>query len=119
MTVARVVGTCNGASVVFTKDSDGNWDVAVPADMTGQYVVSVTAYDEAGNSTYRALMLFTVDVETLEVRIIPLHFAYRVEQESFDAIPIQSNYAYAVASERFTYRVMPLHFRTVVEGDSA
>jgi len=109
MTVARVVGQCNGAEIIFTRDSDGSWDVAVPAMSSGQYVVSVTAYDEAGNSAYQALMLFSVDVTTLQVQLLPLHFATSEVSGNFDSSTQLSDFVFSMYPDPFTFKIKLWH----------
>lgn len=114
MTVARVEGVCNGATIIFTPNADGTWDVDVPALPSDTYVVSVTAYDEAGNSAYRALMLFSVDVQSLVVKILPLHFASAEVPGQYGAVQQRTDFAYAVMDEPYQYHVLPGHFKAVM-----
>jgi hypothetical protein len=116
MSVVRVEGVCNGSQVIFTSTDDGNWNAEVPAIPTGTYVVSVTAYDEAGNSAYRALMLFSVDVSKLEIKVVPLHFSWSQADGQFGVIQKRNDYAFAVMEESCGYRVQPLHFKAVVNA---
>lgn len=118
MTVTRVEGVCNGATIIFTRSGDGSWDVNVPTIPSGTYVVSVTAYDEAGNSTYLAMMLFSVDVTKLEVKVMPLHFSSNEVYGQFETVHKLPQFGFAVIDRSFVYRVQPWHFKAVLEDVS-
>ena len=52
MAVARVFGLVDGVEVILQKADEDRWNVPVPFDADGEYVVEVVAEDEAGNQTY-------------------------------------------------------------------
>ena len=68
--VTRVLGTVDGKEVIFNRIEGDRWQISVPYDKDGEYVVEVIAEDEAGNRAYVARMLFIVDTESLCVHVI-------------------------------------------------
>lgn len=66
--VVRVYGTCNGASIVFTRSEDplsDAWTVNVPKVESGRYVFELYAVDDAGNTTYLATVKVIWDARLL------------------------------------------------------
>lgn len=72
MAVAHVFGRVDGAKVVLNKEDGDRWSVPVPFDFDGEYVVEIIAEDEAGNQTYLAKMLYTVDAGNICVHALPM-----------------------------------------------
>lgn len=72
MAVARVYGTVDGVDVVLELAQDGSWSVPVPLDQDGEYVVEIIAEDEAGNQSYLARMLYTVDAGNICIHMFPM-----------------------------------------------
>lgn len=70
--IARVWGECAAADILFRMRADGLWEAVVPREEGGEYVVEVWAEDEAGNTSYLATLLFSVDPNTLSVRVSTL-----------------------------------------------
>lgn len=61
--VTRITGTADNHALEFIRGDDGYWSASVPPDLEdGTYYVTLTAWDGAGNSTYYAKVLMTVDV---------------------------------------------------------
>lgn len=86
MAVSRVIGTVDGADVILNHKEGNRWEVPVPFDEDGEYVVEIMAEDEAGNRAYMAKMLFVVNRALLRAHVIPLPYyaelvvdRYRVE----------------------------------------
>lgn len=72
--VASVYGTCEGHAIIFTRRGDTDlWDVDVPFDRDGNYVVSLYAVDQAGNESYYATVLFTVQRFCISVKILEIN----------------------------------------------
>lgn len=67
--VTRVYGTSDGVEIIFTPSEDGLWKCVVPVSQDGQYIVDLYAEDEAGNTSYFATVLFTVDAKHLRVEM--------------------------------------------------
>ena len=50
--VTKVIGKVDGKEVVFEHAEGDLWNITVPLDLDGIYVVEVTAYDDAGNVAF-------------------------------------------------------------------
>ena len=72
MAVARVFGRVDGAEVILQQAGGDRWNVPVPLDIDGEYVVEIMAEDEAGNQTYLSKMLYTVDAGNICIHALPL-----------------------------------------------
>lgn len=74
MAVSRVFGRVDGAEVVMEQTQGEIWQVPVPLDQDGEYVVEIIAEDEAGNQSYMAKMLFAVNTALLCAHMIPVPY---------------------------------------------
>lgn len=72
MAVARVYGRVDGVEVVLEPAQEDFWSVLVPLDQDGEYAVEIIAEDEAGNWSYLARMLYTVDAGNICIHMLPL-----------------------------------------------
>lgn len=68
--IRRVIGKANGFDIIFEKGEGDWWNIAIPSDLSGEYVVEVYAEDEAGNSDYLCRMLFSVCGHELQVQVL-------------------------------------------------
>lgn len=73
--VKRVFGKADGVNILFTPSGDGKWKCSVPANESGQYIVELFAEDMAGNVSYMATALITIDIKKLSVKISWIDFA--------------------------------------------
>ena len=63
--VVKVSGKIDGKEVIFERAEGDRWNVTVPYDLDGMYVVELTAENDAGNIAYCTKMLLIVDPATL------------------------------------------------------
>lgn len=63
--VVKLTGKVNGETVLFQRIRGDVWETRVPSSLNGTYVLDMTAYDEAGNETYWAKYILTVDLAYL------------------------------------------------------
>ena len=95
--IMRIEGIVNGNFVIFNRDSDGDWCVTVPVNFDGEYIVSVTAYDQAGNFVYSSLLYFAIDLSKLSVQIMPLNYEVEdvnlMKQNNFPAKVLRPIYS--------------------------
>jgi hypothetical protein len=110
MAISKMVGAIDGNEIIFRKDSSGFWTAAVPKDLSGEFIVEVIAYDDAGNQAYSSNMLFIVDPYQLGVQIMPLEYAYRVLDENFNKKSIVSEYAYYVTDSIYKFKELPAKY---------
>lgn len=72
MAIMRVYGRVDGVEVIMQCAQGDVWQVPVPLDQDGEYVVEVIAEDEAGNRSYLARMLYMVDAGNICIHALPL-----------------------------------------------
>lgn len=81
MAVMRVFGRVDGADVILDHKQGETWQVPVPLDQDGEYVVEIIAEDFAGNQSFLARMLYTVDAGNICIHMLTL------PRYIFDRIP--------------------------------
>lgn len=106
MTV-KVVGNVNGIEVVFYKNMEtGQWDAVVPRAMSGDYVLDIIAYDEAGNEAYTSKWLFIINANRTQAYVVPLKFNSEThEWDKYAAYVKNRRIVTTVKCERFRYEV--------------
>ena len=62
------------------------WNITVPLDLDGMYVVEVTAYDDAENVAFCTKILLIVDPATLCAQLVAFDYFAEVVPEEYDAI---------------------------------
>lgn len=75
--VVKLTGNINGNAVIFEWVQGDEWRATIPSALNGVYVVDLLAADEAGNETYWAKYILTVDLTALCVHLEP--YPYRAE----------------------------------------
>lgn len=104
MAIVRMIGTVDGVDVIFRPDGSGHWTTSIPDGLSpGYYIIDITAYDEAGNSSYCASKLLTFDPEALIFRIAPLNFSSISVEENYNEAEMPS-YAYFRIDPIFDYQ---------------
>lgn len=67
--VVRLEGMVDSVPVVFNRVNRDRWECIVPKTLNGAYVVELTATDEAGNISYTARYILSIDVSALRVKL--------------------------------------------------
>ena len=62
--VKRVFGKVDGIEVNYDHSKGDWWNVPVPLDIDGEYVIEVIAEDEAGNQSFITRLLYTVNINS-------------------------------------------------------
>lgn len=75
--VRRVFGRVNGFEVSFEHQGGDWWNVTVPSNLEGEYIVDIYAEDEAGNIARKCKMLFAICGH--ELRAYVLDSGYRAQ----------------------------------------
>ena len=70
--VKRVFGKVDGIEVNYDHSKGDWWNVPVPLDIDGEYVIEVIAEDEAGNQSFITRLLYTVNINSGYVYSIAL-----------------------------------------------
>lgn len=69
--VKRVFGRIDGVEVILSHVEGNRWSVPVPLDLDGEYVVEIIAEDEAGNQSFVARMIYTVEAGNICICKLP------------------------------------------------
>jgi hypothetical protein len=88
--VKRVFGNIDGVDISLTRSGD-RWEILVPLDSNGEYIIEILAEDEAGNTSYMTKMLFVVNGSMLRQYLIPLPF-YAELLYGYSSYLIDDNY---------------------------
>ena len=59
--ITYIYGTVNGSEATFSLSASNTWSTTVPKSTDGKYEVSITAYDDAGNSTLYNTTIYKLD----------------------------------------------------------
>lgn len=76
--VVKLIGEVSGHEVIFMPFDD-SWIAQIPPVPSGVYIISLRAYDDAGNSSYFAKAIFVVDTENLIYDIQFVDFTDKVK----------------------------------------
>lgn len=69
--VVKLTGVVNGSQIMFTRSRDDVWDAVIPANLSGMYIVELKAEDDAGNTSFFAKYILTVDTSLLKATLQP------------------------------------------------
>lgn len=72
--VVRLEGKVQGQDVIFEHVQGDDWEAVIPPTLNGIYIVSLTAWDDAGNAAYTARYIITIDMDALYVCLEPYPF---------------------------------------------
>lgn len=116
MAVARVFGRVDGAEVVMEQTQGDIWQVPVPLDQDGEYVVEIIAEDGAGNQSYMAKMLFVVNTALLCVHMTPIpYYASLVDQKLYVEIFLPQ-YNAVIAEPEYALQLMqPSYYIEIID----
>lgn len=91
--VVRLEGKIDGNIIIFRHVEGDVWETTIPKNLSGIYIVELTAYDEVGNKGFATKYLITVDTGGIKIKIQP--FLWRAELcdcHTFSAISKISEY---------------------------
>ena len=63
--VKQLTGLLDGHDIVFKNVGGSTWEVEAPPAENGRYIIALYAEDYAGNISYVATILYTVNVDDL------------------------------------------------------
>ena len=82
----QVWGTLGTSKIIFDKTEGNIWKVTVPFMESGEYIVALYAVDEAGNQSYMATILYTVDLKKLRYEIKMLDYSAQGNMKDFKIV---------------------------------
>lgn len=83
MAVKRVIGRANGFDIIFERGEGNWWNITIPSDLSGEYVVEICAEDEAGNIDFLCRMMFAICGHELQARFLDGGFAGAVAESGY------------------------------------
>ncbi len=105
--IVKVSGKVDGQDVIFERSEGNQWNITVPYDLDGMYVIEVTAENDAGNVAYCTKMLLIVDPATLCVKLVPLDYMVEVVLEEYETHIIPEDYLVEVMEEQYQVATLP------------
>lgn len=105
--IVKVSGKVDGQDVIFERSEGNQWNITVPYDLDGMYVIEVTAENDAGNVAYCTKMLLIVDPATLCVKLVPLDYMVEVVPEEYETHIIPEDYLVEVMEEQYQIATLP------------
>lgn len=105
--IVKVSGKVDGQDVIFERSEGNQWNITVPYDLDGMYVIEVTAENDAGNVAYCTKMLLIVDPATLCVKLVPLDYMVEVVPEEYETHIILEDYLVEVMEEQYQVATLP------------
>lgn len=75
--VVRLEGKVQGQDVIFNHIQGDDWEAVIPAVSSGIYIVSLNAWDDAGNMAYTSKYIITIDLSALRICLEP--YLYWIE----------------------------------------
>lgn len=90
--VVKLEGCVNGSDVIFTRKSGDVWETSIPANLSGMYVVELTAYDDAGNKSFLAKYILTIDVDALTVSLELIDYQSAIVRDDYESTAFVSIY---------------------------
>ena len=105
--IVKVSGKVDGQDVIFERSEGNQWNITVPYDLDGMYVIEVTAENDAGNVAYCTKVLLIVDPATLCVKLVPLDYMVEVVPEEYETHIIPEDYLVEVMEEQYQVATLP------------
>lgn len=105
--IVKVSGKVDGQDVIFERSEGNQWNITIPYDLDGMYVIEVTAENDAGNVAYCTKMLLIVDPATLCVKLVPLDYMVEVVPEEYETHIIPEDYLVEVMEEQYQVATLP------------
>lgn len=116
MAVVRVFGRVDDVEVILQQAEGGRWNVPVPLDQDGEYVVEIIAEDEAGNQSYMAKMLFIVNTALLCVHMIPLPYYVALIEQCIHVTMLPIQYNLEILESGYNLRLAPqIYYTEIIE----
>ena len=103
-----LTGKIDGTQVTFRLVREEGrrtvWEAEFPENLSGQYIVWLTAVDDAGNETSTCRYIVTIDLENLCIHIIPAP-VYTLEDTAPDYRLEQINQGYRLEPGKEQYEI--------------
>ena len=81
--VVRLVGKVEGQDIIFKHMQGDDWEAVIPKNLTGIYIIELTAYDDNGHTAFTTRYILTVDLDALCIHLEPYPFWTDVLPDKF------------------------------------
>lgn len=81
--VVRLEGKVQGQDIIFKHVQGDDWEAVIPKNLTGIYIIELTAYDDNGNTAFTTRYILTVDLDALCIHLEPYPFWTDVLPDKF------------------------------------
>lgn len=78
--VVQVYGEIENHQIIFKQNEKGLWETAIPFLESGKYIIRLYAVDEAGNESYCATAIYTIDTEKIAATLEIIEYAANIEK---------------------------------------
>ncbi len=92
--VVKLVGEIDGQEIVFEHKEGDMWTTTIPKIKSGMYIISLSAYDDAGNVGFATKYIVTIDTTMLKVSLEP----YPTIIQTLACLTITAIYGYRIIS---------------------
>lgn len=90
--VVKLIGKVNGQNIVFNHKEGDVWETVIPKNLSGIYIVELTAYDEAGNKGYTSKYLVTINTKYMTVSLKRMAWAAEFKENIYKTSSKVSQY---------------------------
>lgn len=90
--VVRLEGKVQGQDIIFKHVKGDDWEAVIPKNLTGIYIIELTAYDDNGNTAFTTRYILTVDLDALCIHLEPYPFWADILPDTFCANILPGNY---------------------------
>lgn len=102
--VVKLVGSIEGQEIVFSRKDGDIWETSIPSSENGVYILELTAVDEAGNTSFVAKYVVTIDTTALQVTLEAFPWDSEVVLSDYFASSYLSDYfSHCCLSNYFAY----------------
>lgn len=98
--VTRVEGNINGYDIIFSLKGN-KWKALVPRSEDGEYVSSLYAYDDYGNVSYLATILFEVKGYVMRASLLKHGFTSDDESDRLISSIISNKFSSEIQNEQY------------------
>lgn len=102
--VVRLEGKVQGQDVIFNRVQGDEWETIIPPSLNGVYIVELKAYDDAGNMSYTARYILTVDLTSIHAKVNINRIEAKVRMSRFFSEPRVSHYHSKIQLSRYYSR---------------
>lgn len=103
--IVSLIGRADNYDIVFHQNEQGQWEAAVPVDLTdGMYVIELWVRDESGNIAYYTGFLYLFDGRMTQLELVDDKFSISISSGKF-VLDLRERTFDVLVSEKYTIDV--------------